>query len=72
MRAETAYSLMKSVGMTPEKASAISQLFSVENDTPQTRNELITNMEKAGVSPKGATLLIDILLERWKSSEKSH
>ena len=72
MREQTAFSLMKGAGMTPQKAVAISKLFSVEDDTPEIREHLVADMEKAGISPKGAHILLDIFLERWKPSEKSH
>lgn len=72
MREETAYSLMKGAGMSPDKAAAISKIFAVSDDTPQTREHLIAKMRDAGVSFDQANLLFHLFLDRWKSDEKSH
>lgn len=62
MREDTAYNILKA-SMGAEKAHAVSKIFAIEADTPEARQRVIADMEKAGLHPKAAEGLVKIFLD---------
>lgn len=62
MKEDTAYNILKG-SMGAEKAHAVSKIFAIEDDTPEARQQVIADMEKAGLHPEAAEGLIKVFLD---------